>query len=171
MRDLVVTNGFIPGLYTFQDQWPGYGQRGFPARRSAIRPANAARRRLPGTCPRTIGYWKNNVEKVFDPERTTGVQERPETLDKALDSSWRSSAHCTAAASTRRPDAIPRSASVPDATKRRTILIARSQESALYRRPEQHVGARSAAEPGGLAEPGLRKDRRQSPWWNSKWRR
>jgi len=32
-----------------------------------------------GNCPRTIGYWKNNVSKVLA-GRTNGVQESPETL-------------------------------------------------------------------------------------------
>ena len=37
-----------------------------------------------GTCPRTIGYWKNNVKKVLISHQTNGVQETPESLDKAL---------------------------------------------------------------------------------------
>ncbi|HOU11968.1 MAG TPA: hypothetical protein PKZ84_02545 [Anaerolineae bacterium] len=36
-----------------------------------------------GNCPRTIGYWKNNVSKVLA-GRTNGVQESPETLQWAL---------------------------------------------------------------------------------------
>jgi hypothetical protein len=35
-------------------------------------------------CPRTIGYWKNNVQKVLINKKTNGVQESPETLDWAL---------------------------------------------------------------------------------------
>ncbi|MEW5872755.1 MAG: hypothetical protein AB1894_26080 [Chloroflexota bacterium] len=35
-------------------------------------------------CPRTIGYWKNNVKKVLIDKKTNGVQETPETLDAAL---------------------------------------------------------------------------------------
>ena len=37
-----------------------------------------------GTCPRTIGYWKNNVNKVLIQKKTNGVQESKETLDWAL---------------------------------------------------------------------------------------
>ncbi len=36
-----------------------------------------------GNCPRTIGYWKNNVSKVIA-GRTNGVQESQETLEWAL---------------------------------------------------------------------------------------
>jgi hypothetical protein len=36
------------------------------------------------SCPRTIGYWKNNVKKVYIDNRTNGVQESKETLDWAL---------------------------------------------------------------------------------------
>jgi hypothetical protein len=35
-------------------------------------------------CPRTIGYWKNNVGKVLIEKRTRGVQESPESLNWAL---------------------------------------------------------------------------------------
>jgi hypothetical protein len=35
-------------------------------------------------CPRTIGYWKNNIKKVYIQNRTSGVQESKETLDWAL---------------------------------------------------------------------------------------
>jgi hypothetical protein len=35
-------------------------------------------------CPRTIGYWKNNVLKAYIQNRTYGVQESKETLDWAL---------------------------------------------------------------------------------------
>ncbi len=35
-------------------------------------------------CPRTIGYWKNNVKKVLIDKKLNGVQESPETLDWAL---------------------------------------------------------------------------------------
>jgi hypothetical protein len=37
-----------------------------------------------GTCPRTIGYWKNNVRKVLIQGRTRGVQESRESLEWAL---------------------------------------------------------------------------------------
>lgn len=37
-----------------------------------------------GACPRTIGYWKNNVKKVLVQGRPRGVQESPESLDWAL---------------------------------------------------------------------------------------
>jgi hypothetical protein len=36
------------------------------------------------SCPRTIGYWKNNVKKVYIDNRTNGVQESKETMDWAL---------------------------------------------------------------------------------------
>jgi len=36
-----------------------------------------------GNCPRTIGYWKNNVSKILA-GRTQGVQESQETLEWAL---------------------------------------------------------------------------------------
>jgi len=36
-----------------------------------------------GNCPRTIGYWKNNVSKILS-GRTNGVQESRETLEWAL---------------------------------------------------------------------------------------
>lgn len=35
------------------------------------------------TCPRTIGYWKNNVKKVLE-GRTSGVQETQESLETGL---------------------------------------------------------------------------------------
>lgn len=35
-------------------------------------------------CPRTIGYWKNNVKKVLIEGKTRGVQETRETLEWAL---------------------------------------------------------------------------------------
>ncbi|MBN2547772.1 MAG: hypothetical protein JXB15_01340 [Anaerolineales bacterium] len=35
-------------------------------------------------CPRTIGYWKNNVKKVLIDQKTNGTQETPESLDWAL---------------------------------------------------------------------------------------
>ncbi|MFC1879773.1 hypothetical protein ACFLZW_07645, partial [Chloroflexota bacterium] len=38
-----------------------------------------------GSCPRTIGYWKNNVAKVLIDNKTRGVQESRETLEWALD--------------------------------------------------------------------------------------
>lgn len=37
------------------------------------------------TCPRTIGYWKNNVKKVLIEGKTKGVQETRESLEAALD--------------------------------------------------------------------------------------
>jgi hypothetical protein len=37
------------------------------------------------TCPRTIGYWKNNVKKVLIEGRTKGVQETEESIMTALD--------------------------------------------------------------------------------------
>lgn len=37
-----------------------------------------------GFCPRTIGYWKNNINKVFVLNRTNGVQESVETLTWGL---------------------------------------------------------------------------------------
>lgn len=36
------------------------------------------------TCPRTIGYWKNNVKKVLIQGKTNGVQETPESIRTAL---------------------------------------------------------------------------------------
>ncbi|MBN1891009.1 MAG: hypothetical protein JW850_23635 [Thermoflexales bacterium] len=36
-------------------------------------------------CPRTIGYWKNNVNKVLIQGKTRGVQESPDSLHAALD--------------------------------------------------------------------------------------
>ena len=36
------------------------------------------------SCPRTIGYWKNNVNKIYIQKKTNGVQESKETLDWAL---------------------------------------------------------------------------------------
>jgi hypothetical protein len=36
-----------------------------------------------GSCPRTIGYWKNNVSKIMD-NKPRGVQESPESLTHAL---------------------------------------------------------------------------------------
>ena len=38
-----------------------------------------------GGCPRTIGYWKNNVYKVLIQGRRNGVQETPESIRHALD--------------------------------------------------------------------------------------
>lgn len=35
-------------------------------------------------CPRTIGYWKNNVKKVLIEGRTNGVQETPQSIRDAL---------------------------------------------------------------------------------------
>jgi hypothetical protein len=37
-----------------------------------------------GDCPRTIGYWKNNVKKVLIEGRTRGVQESVQTLEWGL---------------------------------------------------------------------------------------
>lgn len=37
-----------------------------------------------GSCPRTIGYWKNNVKKVLIDNKTNGVQESRETLEWGL---------------------------------------------------------------------------------------
>jgi len=37
------------------------------------------------TCPRTIGYWKNNVKKVLIDGRDRGVQESRDTIEGALD--------------------------------------------------------------------------------------
>ncbi len=37
-----------------------------------------------GACPRTIGYWKNNVNKVLIQNKTNGVQESRETLEWGL---------------------------------------------------------------------------------------
>jgi hypothetical protein len=36
------------------------------------------------TCPRTIGYWKNNVKKVLIQGKDRGVQETPESIRTAL---------------------------------------------------------------------------------------
>ena len=36
------------------------------------------------SCPRTIGYWKTNVNKVYSKTRTNGIQESRDTLDWAL---------------------------------------------------------------------------------------
>jgi hypothetical protein len=36
------------------------------------------------SCPRTIGYWKNNVKKIYGQGKTNGVQESKETLDWGL---------------------------------------------------------------------------------------
>ncbi len=38
-----------------------------------------------GSCPRTIGYWKNNVKKVLIQGKTQGTQETRESLEAALD--------------------------------------------------------------------------------------
>ncbi|MBN1483585.1 MAG: hypothetical protein JXA37_02590 [Chloroflexia bacterium] len=38
-----------------------------------------------GSCPRTIGYWKNNVKKVLIDGKTNGVQESRESLEQGLD--------------------------------------------------------------------------------------
>lgn len=38
-----------------------------------------------GACPRTIGYWKNNVKKVLIQGKDKGVQESRESLEAALD--------------------------------------------------------------------------------------
>lgn len=37
-----------------------------------------------GTCPRTIGYWKNNVKKVLIDNKPRGTQETRESLEWAL---------------------------------------------------------------------------------------
>lgn len=37
-----------------------------------------------GSCPRTIGYWKNNVNKIYIQNKTNGIQESRETLDWGL---------------------------------------------------------------------------------------
>ena len=37
-----------------------------------------------GSCPRTIGYWKNNVNKIYIQNATAGTQETKESLDAAL---------------------------------------------------------------------------------------
>lgn len=37
-----------------------------------------------GSCPRTIGYWKNNVKKIYIQNKTNGVQESKASLDFAL---------------------------------------------------------------------------------------
>jgi len=39
---------------------------------------------LEAACPRTIGYWKNNVKKVLMQGKTRGVQESRETLEWGL---------------------------------------------------------------------------------------
>ena len=39
----------------------------------------------PRTCPRTIGYWKNNVKKILIEGKTKGVQETRASLEHALD--------------------------------------------------------------------------------------
>ncbi len=39
---------------------------------------------MEGTCPRTIGYWKNNVKKVLIENKTRGVQESRATLEWGL---------------------------------------------------------------------------------------
>ena len=36
------------------------------------------------SCPRTIGYWKTNVQKIYIQNRTAGAQESKETLDWAF---------------------------------------------------------------------------------------
>jgi hypothetical protein len=36
------------------------------------------------SCPRTIGYWKNNVKKIYIQNKTKGVQESKESLDWGL---------------------------------------------------------------------------------------
>ncbi|MBI3161894.1 MAG: hypothetical protein HYZ23_05265, partial [Chloroflexi bacterium] len=35
-------------------------------------------------CPRTIGYWKNNVKKIYIDNKTKGVQETKDSLDTGL---------------------------------------------------------------------------------------
>lgn len=35
-------------------------------------------------CPRTIGYWKNNIKKIYVQNKTNGIQESKESLDRAL---------------------------------------------------------------------------------------
>jgi hypothetical protein len=37
-----------------------------------------------GVCPRTIGYWKDNISEVLINNSTDGAQETPESLDLAL---------------------------------------------------------------------------------------
>jgi hypothetical protein len=37
-----------------------------------------------GTCPRTIGYWKNNVKKIYIENKTNGIQESKASLDWGL---------------------------------------------------------------------------------------
>jgi hypothetical protein len=37
------------------------------------------------TCPRTIGYWKNNVKKVLIDNKTNGVQESKDSIRAALE--------------------------------------------------------------------------------------
>lgn len=47
-------------------------------------PCKPPREWLEGTCPRTIGYWKNNVKKILIEGKTRGVQESRATLEWGL---------------------------------------------------------------------------------------
>jgi hypothetical protein len=91
-----------------------------------------------GTCPRTIGYWKNNVQKVLIQNRTVGVQESRATLEWGLDNVALASPLFRNGINTTRPVAIGSVARLTN-QEANTILQRQNDNSMMARALQQNL--------------------------------
>jgi hypothetical protein len=89
-------------------------------------------------CPRTIGYWKNNVQKVLIQNRNQGVQESRVTLEWGLNNVAAASPLFRSGINTTNPVAINTVARLTDA-EANTILQRQSDNSMMARALQQNL--------------------------------
>ncbi|MBN2394495.1 MAG: hypothetical protein JXR84_27425 [Anaerolineae bacterium] len=93
-----------------------------------------------GNCPRTIGYWKNNVSKVLA-GRTNGVQESLETLTWALQNVANASPLYRSGLNATLMDPEPIANAVPLTLEEAEVILQRSKKD--YPGDEQSMMARA----------------------------
>lgn len=79
------TGELEPGLYTFHIVGLDLHNLVFLRTNLEICSPEGCPDEPPRTCPRTIGYWKNNVKKILIEHKTKGVQETADSIHRALD--------------------------------------------------------------------------------------
>jgi hypothetical protein len=89
-------------------------------------------------CPRTIGYWKNNVQKVLIQNRSQGVQESRATLEWGLDNVAMASPLFRSGINTTNPVAVNTVARLTDA-EANAILQRQNDSSMMARALQQNL--------------------------------
>lgn len=93
----------------------------------------------PQACPRTIGYWKNNVKKLFIQNRTNGVQESKESVQAALRFVALSSTLYRSGINVAAPTAISNPTPLDPATEANRILQKEAGNTMLDRALQQNL--------------------------------